>query len=176
MPEALLQSNIKSLPLLARGKVRDNYAVGDDRLLMVASDRICRRSTWSWASRSPARVSCSRAWPLFWFGRLAHVVPNHLTGHRPRKRRRSRRARPGARPLDAGQAPVAAADRGGGAGLPGGQRLEGVPAVAVGVRRGAAAGPGQRSRKLPEPIFTPATKAEAGAHDENISFEQTVPP
>jgi phosphoribosylaminoimidazole-succinocarboxamide synthase len=63
MTSALHTSALTSLPLLARGKVRDNYAVGDDRILMVASDRLSVPSTSSWASRFPARASCSRRWP-----------------------------------------------------------------------------------------------------------------
>src|SRR3954466_5004994 len=82
MPPALHTSNITSLPLLARGKVRDNYAVGSDRILMVASDRL---SAFDVVMREPipgkGRVLTEMA--LFWFARLGHIVPNHLTGDDP---------------------------------------------------------------------------------------------
>ena len=99
---------------------------------------------------------------LFWFEQLKHMVPNHLTGDDPGAWWSRRRARAGARPLDAGQAPEAAAGRGGRARLPGRQRLEGIPG-----RRGSVCGvplpPGlKNARKLPEPIFTPADQGRGG--------------
>ena len=78
----LFETSIASLPLIARGKVRDNYAVGDDRLLMVASDRL---SAFDVVMQEPipgkGRVLTQMA--LAWFARLSHVVPNHLTGDDP---------------------------------------------------------------------------------------------
>jgi phosphoribosylaminoimidazole-succinocarboxamide synthase len=79
----------------------------------------------------------------------------------------------GAGPRHAGQAAAAPADRSRGARLPGGLGLEGIPRQRFRLRRALPPGLALASR-LPQPIFTPATKAEAGAHDENISFEQTV--
>ena len=79
---ALLQSTLHSLPLLARGKVRDNYAVGDDRLLMIASDRL---SAFDVVMNEPipGKGELLTRMALFWFARLAYIVPNHLTGDDP---------------------------------------------------------------------------------------------
>jgi phosphoribosylaminoimidazole-succinocarboxamide synthase len=172
MPEALLQSNIKSLPLLARGKVRDNYAVGDDRLLMVASDRLSAFDVVM-GEPIPGKGELLTRMAMFWFGRLAHVVPNHLTGTDPESvvapderaqvRGRSMLVRR-LSPL-----PIEAVVRGylAGSGWKEYQQSQSVCGVAL--------PPGLvNAGKLPEPIFTPATKAEAGAHDENISFEQAA--
>ena len=172
MPEALLQSNIKSLPLLARGKVRDNYAVGDDRLLMVASDRLSAFDVVM-GEPIPGKGELLTRMAMFWFGRLAHVVPNHLTGTDPESvvapderaqvRGRSMLVRR-LSPL-----PIEAVVRGylAGSGWKEYQQSQSVCGVAL--------PPGLvNASKLPEPIFTPATKAEAGAHDENISFEQAA--
>ncbi len=168
MPNALLQSSITSLPLLARGKVRDNYAVGDDRLLMVASDRLSAFDVIL-GEPIPGKGELLTRMALFWFGRLQGIVPNHLTGEDP-------------------ESVVSAAEREqvrGRAMLV--KRLKGLPVEAV--VRGYLAGSGWteyqasgsvcgvalpsglvNASRLPEPIFTPATKAEAGSHDENISF------
>ena len=157
----LCESTIRSLPLVARGKVRDNYAVGGDRMLMVASDRLSAFDVVM-GEPIPGKGEVLTQMALFWFERLTHVVPNHLTGDDPESVVARRRARAGARPGDAGQAPEAAADRGGGARLPGRQRLEGIPgerprSAACRCRRACS-----NASKLPTPIFTPATKAEAG--------------
>ena len=172
MPEALLQSNLKSLPLLARGKVRDNYAVGDDRLLMVASDRLSAFDVVM-GEPIPGKGELLTRMALFWFGRLAHVVPHHLTGDDPESvvaaderaqvRGRSMLVKR-LKPL-----PIEAVVRGylAGSGWKEYQQSQSVCGVAL--------PPGLvNASKLPEPIFTPATKAEAGAHDENISFEQAA--
>src|SRR5512145_1883556 len=82
MPSALLESSLHSLPLLARGKVRDNYAVGADRLLMVASDRLSAFDVVM-GEPIPGKGELLTRMALFWFARLAHVVPNHLTGDDP---------------------------------------------------------------------------------------------
>ena len=79
---ALLQANLQSLPLLARGKVRDNYAVGDDRLLMIASDRISAFDVVM-GEPIPGKGELLTRMALFWFARLGHIVPNHLTGDEP---------------------------------------------------------------------------------------------
>ena len=167
----LFESHLRSLPLIARGKVRDNYAVGSDRILMVASDRL---SAFDVVMGEPipgkGRVLTQMA--LFWFARLGHIVPEPPHRRRPGKRRRRRRARAGARPLDAGQALDAVADRGRRSRLSRRQRLEGVPGERQSVC-GVLLPPGlKNASKLPAPIFTPATKAEMGDHDENIDFER----
>ena len=165
---ALLHSSLHSLPFLARGKVRDIYAVGSDRLLLLASDRL---SAFDVVMHEPipdkGRVLTQTA--LFWFAKLGHVVPNHLTGDDP-------------------ESVVAADERDqvrGRSMLV--KRLEPLPVEAVvrgylagsgwseyrksGVVCGVALPPGLRNAsRLPAPIFTPATKAAAGDHDENIDF------
>src|SRR5688500_12359229 len=79
---ALLHSSIRSLPLVARGKVRDNYAVGDDRLLMVATDRLSAFDVVM-GEPIPGKGALLTRMALFWFDRLGDVVPNHLTGEDP---------------------------------------------------------------------------------------------
>ena len=169
---ALHQSHLHSLPLLARGKVRDNYAVGADRLLMVASDRISAFDVVM-GEPIPGKGALLTRMALFWFDRLAPVVPNHLTGEPPQSvvaadeaaqvRGRSMLVRR-LRPL-----PIEAVVRGYLAGS-GWKEYQEAGAVC-----GVALPPGLRNAsRLPAPIFTPATKAEAGAHDENITFEQAA--
>ncbi len=80
--DTLFESRLHSLPLLARGKVRDNYAVGSDRLLMVASDRISAFDVVM-GQPIPGKGRLLTRMALFWFARLAHVVPNHLSGEDP---------------------------------------------------------------------------------------------
>ncbi|MEG2819063.1 MAG: phosphoribosylaminoimidazolesuccinocarboxamide synthase, partial [Comamonas sp.] len=81
-PSALHTSNIASLPLLARGKVRDNYAVGDDRILMVASDRLSAFDVIM-GEPIPGKGVLLTQMALFWFDKLGHICPNHLTGESP---------------------------------------------------------------------------------------------
>ena len=169
---ALLQSTLHSLPLLARGKVRDNYAVGDDRILMVASDRLSAFDVVM-GEPIPGKGELLTRMALFWFERLKHVVPNHLTGADPESvvapderaqvRGRSMLVKRLA-PL-----PIEAVVRGylAGSGWKEYQQSQSVCGVALPAGLNNAA-------RLPEPIFTPATKAEAGAHDENIRFEQAA--
>jgi phosphoribosylaminoimidazole-succinocarboxamide synthase len=170
--EALYQSSLHSLPLIARGKVRENYAVGADRLLMVASDRISAFDVIM-GEPIPGKGELLTRTALFWFDKLAHVVPNHLTGDAPESvvapdevaqvRGRSMLVKR-LRPL-----PIEAVVRGylAGSGWKEYQANGAICAVAL------PAGLKNASR-LPAPIFTPATKAEAGAHDENITFEQAA--
>jgi len=169
---ALHESRLHSLPLIARGKVRDNYAVGADRLLMVASDRISAYDVIM-GEPIPGKGELLTRVALFWFDRLAHIVPNHLTGQAPESvvapdeveqvRGRSMLVKR-LKPL-----PIEAVVRGYLAGS-GWKEYQASGAVC-----GVALPPGLRNAsRLPEPIFTPATKAEAGAHDENISFEQAA--
>ena len=170
MTQALYESSIKSLPLLGRGKVRDIYAVGDDKLLIVTSDRL---SAFDVVLPNPIPVKGKVLTQLanFWFDKLAHILPNQLTGIDP-------------------ETVVTAAEREqvSGRSLVV-KRLQPLPIEAV--VRGYLIGSGwkdyqqtgavcgiklpaglQLAARLPEPIFTPATKAEQGDHDENISFEQ----
>jgi phosphoribosylaminoimidazole-succinocarboxamide synthase len=165
----LFESSLHSLPLIARGKVRDNYAVGDDRILMVASDRL---SAFDVVMREPipgkGRVLTRLA--LLWFARLANVVPNHLIGEDPLSVLRDE----GEQAQVRGRAMLV-------------KRLQPLPIEAV--VRGYLAGSGwkeyqesgavcgvllppglKNASRLPAPIFTPATKAEMGDHDENIDF------
>ena len=170
MTAALHESSLHSLPLLARGKVRDNYAVGDNRLLMVASDRLSAFDVVM-GEPIPGKGQMLTEMALFWFGKLAHIVPNHLTGEDPLSV-----VAPDERDQVRGRSMLV-------------KRLEPLPVEAV--VRGYLAGSGwkeyqesqsvcgvklppglKNASKLPEPIFTPATKAEMGAHDENISFER----
>jgi phosphoribosylaminoimidazole-succinocarboxamide synthase len=170
MTQALHTSSLTSLPLLARGKVRDNYAVGQDRLLMVASDRLSAFDVIL-GEPIPGKGALLTQMALFWFDKLGHICPNHLTGDAPESvvtaaelpqvTKRSmlvKRLKP---------IPVEAVVRGYLAGS-GWQEYQATQSV-CGVSLPAGL---KNASKLPEPIFTPAAKAEAGEHDENISYEQ----
>lgn len=170
---ALLTTSITSLPLLARGKVRDNYAVGSDRMLMVATDRLSAFDVVM-AEGIPGKGELLTRMALFWFERLKHIVPNHLTGEDPlsvvadeaeraQVRGRSMLVKR-LRPL-----PIEAVVRGylAGSGWVEYQRSQAVCGVPL------PSGLKNASR-LPSPIFTPATKAAAGDHDENIDFDAAV--
>jgi phosphoribosylaminoimidazole-succinocarboxamide synthase len=171
-PAPLFRSSLHSLPLVAAGKVRENYAVGADRLLMVASDRISAFDVVM-SEPIPGKGALLTGMALFWFERLHHIVPNHLTGQAP-----SSVVAEDEIAQVAGRAmlvkrlkplPIEAVVRGYLAGS-GWKEYQQTGAVC-----GVALPPGlKNAAKLPAPIFTPATKAEAGAHDENISFQQTV--
>jgi phosphoribosylaminoimidazole-succinocarboxamide synthase len=172
MTNALHTSSLTSLPLLARGKVRDNYAVGEDRILMVASDRISAFDVIM-GEPIPGKGELLTQMTLFWFDKLGHLCPNHLTGQAPESV-----VTPAEVPQVKGRAMLV-------------KRLKPIPVEAV--VRGYLAGSGwaeyktsqsvcgvqlppglQNASKLPEPIYTPAAKAEVGEHDENITFEKTV--
>ncbi len=164
---------IASLPLIYRGKVRDLYAVDDRHLLMVASDRLSAFDVIL-PTALPGKGALLTAMANFWFERTRPIVPNHLQ----LAEKTLEQALPDARERErvAGRAVVA-------------RRLKGLPVEAI--VRGYLIGSGwkdyQRSgtvcgmrlpdglrlaERLPEPIFTPSTKAALGAHDENVSFEQ----
>jgi phosphoribosylaminoimidazole-succinocarboxamide synthase len=165
-------SSIQSLPLLARGKVRDNYAVGDDRILMVASDRLSAFDVIM-GEPIPGKGEILTQMALWWFDRLGALCPNHLTGEAPESvvqadevkqvERRSmlvKRLKP---------IPVEAVVRGYLAGS-GWKEYQENSAVC-----GVPLPPGLRNAsKLPRPIFTPAAKAQAGEHDENITYDRVV--
>ncbi|MFM2035242.1 MAG: hypothetical protein RL459_507 [Pseudomonadota bacterium] len=172
MTSSLHTSNLHSLPLLARGKVRDNYAVGDDRILMVASDRLSAFDVIM-GEPIPGKGVLLTQMALFWFDKLGHMCPNHLTGDAPESV-----VSPDEVPLVHGRSMLV-------------KRLKPIPVEAV--VRGYLAGSGwkeyqdnrqvcgvplpeglQNASKLPEPIYTPAAKAAVGDHDENITFERTV--
>src|SRR5262245_23964143 len=169
--DALFESHLRSLPLLHRGKVRDNYAVGDDRLLIVASDRLSAFDVVM-PDPIPGKGNVLTSISNFWFERTRGIVANHLTGE-PLASVVADTAERG--PLE-GRAVVV-------------RRLKPLPIEAV--VRGYLIGSGwkdyqgsgkvcgialpaglQQASKLPAPVFTPATKAAAGQHDENVSFEE----
>ena len=170
MSQALFQSNLHSLPLLSRGKVRDNYAVGSDRLLMVASDRLSAFDVVL-DDPIPGKGAVLTRMALFWFDRLKSIVPNHLTGDDPTSvvaRDEVEQVRWRAmlvkrlKPL-----PVEAVVRGYLAGSGWKEYQE------RGTVCGLPLSPGLKlASRLPTPVFTPATKAEAGEHDENITFDR----
>ena len=166
---SLYQSTIDSLPLLGRGKVRDNYAVGDDKILIVTTDRL---SAFDVVMNEPipGKGMVLNQMTDFWFEKLGDIVPNHLTGVAPESVVSAEEAS-----QVRGRAVVA-------------KRLQ--PIMVEAVVRGYLIGSGwkdyqatgavcgitlpaglQQADKLPEPIFTPAAKADLGEHDENISFE-----
>jgi phosphoribosylaminoimidazole-succinocarboxamide synthase len=166
----LFDSHIDSLARIGRGKVRDIYAVGGDKMMIVVTDRL---SAFDVVLPDPipdkGRVLTELA--NFWFAKLAHVVPNHLTGIAPESVVRGE----GEKAQVRDRAVVV-------------RKMKPLPVEAV--VRGYLIGSGwkdyqatgaicgiqltnglQQAQKLPEPIFTPATKATSG-HDENISFER----
>lgn len=166
----LLESRLHSLPLLARGKVRDNYAVGDDRLLMIASDRLSAFDVVM-GQPIPGKGELLTSMAMFWFAHLEGIVPNHLTGDDPASvvaadEREQVRGRSmlvkRLKPL-----PVEAVVRGYLAGSGWKEYQESRSVCGVALPAGL-----QNASKLPEPIFTPATKAEMGDHDENIDFDR----
>ena len=167
---SLYQSTIKSLPLLGRGKVRDNYAVGDDKILIVTTDRL---SAFDVVMNEPipAKGKVLNQMSNFWFDKLGDIVPNHLTGIDPESVVQADEA-----DQVRGRAVVA-------------KRLK--PILVEAVVRGYIIGSGwkdyqttgaicgialpsglRQADKLAAPIFTPAAKAGIGEHDENISFAE----
>ncbi|HUW28160.1 MAG TPA: phosphoribosylaminoimidazolesuccinocarboxamide synthase [Sulfuriferula sp.] len=168
MTTPLLESAIPSLQLLSRGKVRDVYAVDDQRLLIVASDRLSAFDVVL-PTPIPGKGAVLTEISHFWFGKLGHIIPNHLTRDTPESV-----VTENERDQVAGRAMVV-------------KRLQPLPVEAI--VRGYLVGSGwkeyqtrgsvcgialpaglQQAGKLPQPIFTPSTKAEMGAHDENIDF------
>ncbi len=168
----LYESSLSSLPLIYRGKVRDTYAVGEDKLLIITTDRLSAFDVVM-AEPIPDKGRVLNQMANFWFGRLANIVPNHLTGIAPE-------SVVSANELDQvrGRAVVA-------------KKLK--PIMVEAVVRGYLIGSGwkdyqakgrvcgitlpkglRQAERLPQPIFTPAAKADIGQHDENISFEVVV--
>ncbi len=176
MTAVLHTSMLTSLPLLARGKVRDNYAVGTDRILMVASDRLSAFDVIM-GEPIPGKGALLTQMALFWFDKLGpaglNICPIHLTGDAPEsvvttaevlqvvgRSMLVKRLKP---------LPVEAVVRGYLAGSGWKEYQENQAVCGVKLPPGL-----KNASKLPQPIYTPAAKAAAGEHDENITFEQTV--
>jgi phosphoribosylaminoimidazole-succinocarboxamide synthase len=173
VPTVLSESHLPGLALIHRGKVRDVYALSADEILIVASDRLSAFDVVL-PDPIPGKGEMLTQISNFWFARTAGIVPNHLTG------------KPVASVLPAGVDARLYAKRSVIA-----RRLRPVPIEAI--ARGYLIGSGwkdyqstgslcgmelprglRQAEKLPEPIFTPSTKAAAGTHDENIGFEDVV--
>lgn len=172
MQEPLHQSSLSSLPLLARGKVRDMYAVGEDKLLIVASDRISAFDVIL-DDPIPGKGAVLTQMTEFWLNKLAHIIPNHTTGVNPVDV-----VAPEERAQVEGRSMVV-------------KRLK--PIMVEAVARGYLIGSGwkdyqatgavcgitlpaglKQAAKLPHVLFTPAAKAEMGSHDENVDFAHVV--
>ncbi|MBP8902756.1 MAG: phosphoribosylaminoimidazolesuccinocarboxamide synthase [Thiobacillaceae bacterium] len=170
MTDALFESSIQSLPLIHKGKVRDIYAIDDKRMLIVTTDRLSAFDVVL-PTPIPDKGKVLTAVADFWFGKLSNILPNQLTGDAPESV-----VQPSERDQVAGRAIVV-------------KRLKALPVEAI--VRGYLVGSGwadyqktgkvcgiplppglRQADKLPEPLFTPSTKAAVGAHDENIDFAQ----
>jgi len=173
MTTALYQSELKSLPLIQRGKVRDIYAVDDDHMLIVTTDRLSAFDVIL-PTPIPGKGEVLTQVSNFWFDRMKHVIPNHLSDLKleeviPNATERA--------PLEGRSIIV--------------RKLRPLPIEAI--VRGYLIGSGwkdyqqtgavcgiplpeglQLADQLPEPIYTPSTKAEVGDHDINVDFEHTV--
>lgn len=168
--QALYESSIKSLPLISKGKVRDIYAIGSDQLLMITTDRLSAFDVVM-GEPIPGKGVMLNQMANFWFDKLSHVIPNHLTGIAPESVVSESEV-----DQVKGRAIVT-------------KRLK--PIMVEAVVRGYLSGSGwkdyqatgsvcgiqlpdglQNAQKLPEPIFTPAAKADVGEHDENISYAE----
>ncbi len=164
----LLETSIKSLPLISKGKVRDIYAVDDKRLLMVTTDRLSAFDVIM-PTPIPGKGAVLTEITKFWFSKLAGILPNQLTGDAPESVVATEE-----REQVAGRALVV-------------KRLKPLPVEAI--VRGYLVGSGwkeyqekgsvcgialpaglQQAGQLPQPLFTPSTKADIGQHDENIDF------
>src|SRR5207244_5972277 len=165
----LYESRIKTLPRIGRGKIRDIYAVGSDKMLIVTSDRLSAFDVVL-SDPIPDKGRVLNEMASFWFERLRHIVPNQLTGvdpesvvteeEKPQVRGRSMVVKK-LKPL-----PIEAVVRGYiiGSGWKDYQKSGKICGIEL--PKGL-----QQAQKLPQPIFTPATKAASG-HDENISYAE----
>ena len=172
-PSSLHESNLDGLRLVHRGKVRDVYAIDDSRLLIVATDRLSAFDVIL-PDPIPGKGRILNSISNFWFARTGHIVPNHLL-QTPLE---EVLPDPAERARVTGRSVVA-------------RRLKALPIEAV--VRGYLIGSGwkdyrgsgsvcgialpdglRQAERLPEAIFTPATKAAVGDHDENISFEEAA--
>ncbi len=168
----LYKTDLKSLPFLHRGKVRDIYAVGDDKLLVVQSDRLSAFDVIL-DDPIPGKGRVLTELSYFWFDKLKHIIPNHLTGIDP-----ASVVAPEERAQIAGRSMVVHKYK---------------PLMIEAVVRGYIIGSGwsdyqktgavcgiklpaglKQAEKLAQPIFTPASKAPAGPHDENITYDEAV--
>jgi len=166
----VLETKLTSLPFLHRGKVRDIYAVGDDKLLVIQTDRLSAFDVIL-DDPIPNKGKILTAMSNFWFKKYADLMPNHETGLQPEDV-----VAPEERPLVEGRAIVV-------------RKLKplGIEAIVRGYLIGSGWKDYQKTgkvcgielpaglkeaEKLPQVLFTPSTKAPAGAHDENISFEE----
>ncbi len=168
MTNAILQTQLKSLPFLHRGKVRDLYAVGNDKLLVVQTDRLSAFDVIL-PTPIPGKGQVLTELSNFWFKKLAHVIPNHLTGIDP-----ASVVSEEDRAVVSGRSMVV-------------KKLR--PLLVEAVVRGYLIGSGwsdykktgsvcgirlpqglEQAQKLPEVLFTPSSKAPAGQHDENITY------
>jgi phosphoribosylaminoimidazole-succinocarboxamide synthase len=177
MTQPLFESSIASLPLLGRGKVRDIYGIDAEKMLIVTSDRLSAFDVIL-PDPIPGKGEVLTAVANFWFAKLGHILPNQLTGIDPETV-----VAPNEREQVRGRALVV-------------KKLKPLPIEAV--VRGYLIGSGWKdyqatgkvcgielpaglrmAEKLPQPLFTPSTKAELGTHDENIDYatvEKTVGP
>lgn len=165
-----MKTQIKSLPFLHRGKVRDIYAVGDDKLLVVQTDRLSAFDVIM-EDPIPNKGRILTAMSNFWFKKFGHLMPNHMTDIDPESL-----VAPHERDQVRGRAIVV-------------KKYKAIPIEAI--VRGYIIGTGwkdyqqtgaicgiklpaglKEAQKLPEVIFTPSTKADVGEHDQNISFEK----
>jgi phosphoribosylaminoimidazole-succinocarboxamide synthase len=170
MTDALFETSIASLPLIHKGKVRDIYAIDEKRMLIVTTDRMSAFDVVM-PTPIPNKGKVLTAVADFWFAKLAHILPNQLTGDAPESV-----VAENERDQVSGRAMVV-------------KRLKALPIEAI--VRGYLVGSGwsdyqktgavcgiklpaglKQADKLPEPLFTPSTKAAIGAHDENIDFAQ----
>jgi phosphoribosylaminoimidazole-succinocarboxamide synthase len=166
----IFETSLKSLKFLHRGKVRDLYAVGEDKLLVIQTDRLSAFDVIL-PTPIPGKGRVLTELSFFWFDRLCHIVPNHLTGIAPESVVAANE-----REQVAGRAMVV-------------RKLK--PLLIEAVVRGYIIGSGwsdyqktgavcgiklpaglKQGQKLPAPIFTPASKAPAGEHDENITYAE----
>ncbi|HUF19840.1 MAG TPA: phosphoribosylaminoimidazolesuccinocarboxamide synthase [Burkholderiales bacterium] len=166
----ILETSLRSLKLLHRGKVRDLYAIDEERLLVIQTDRLSAFDVIL-PTPVPGKGRILTALSNFWFAKLAYVIPNHLLDVAPESV-----VAADERDQVAGRAMVV-------------RRLKPLPVEAI--VRGYLAGSGwkdyrktqsicgialaaglREAEKLPQPIFTPSTKAAIGAHDENIAYAE----
>jgi phosphoribosylaminoimidazole-succinocarboxamide synthase len=173
MAEALFQSQIQSLPLRHRGKVRDIYDIDDQHMLIVTTDRLSAFDVVL-PDPIPGKGALLTAMSNFWFNRTRQLIPNQLSDMPLEKALKD----PVERKQVEGHATVV-------------RKLKALPVEAI--VRGYLAGSGwkeyqksgtvcgirlpaglKEADRLPEPIFTPSTKADIGQHDENISFDKAV--
>jgi len=172
MLDVLYESRLKSLPLLARGKVRDIYAVGDDHLLIVTTDRLSAFDVVL-PDPIPGKGAVLTAVANFWFERTRHLVPNHLADIPletvlPDEQERKQVAGRAIVVRKLKALPVEAIVRGYLIGS-GWKDYQATGSV-CGIRLPAGL---QLAEQLPEAVYTPSTKAEVGGHDENVDFSRT---